>query len=113
VGDVGITKTLTNESITTNGIAEAGEILTYTIRLSNPTAAPVPGFALLDRLSVGLTYVDSSNGGISLDGKTVNWTNLTVPANNVPLLVTVAGGHRPRHHEEPAGGRGLQLHVIQ
>ncbi|MEZ5438993.1 MAG: hypothetical protein R3F12_11680 [Lysobacteraceae bacterium] len=47
-------KTLTSESITSDGIAEDGEQLTYTITLTNSGGTDA-SFDLTDTLSAGLT----------------------------------------------------------
>jgi len=94
VGAISVTKALTSESIAANGVAEAGEIFTYTITLANPTAAPVTGYALTDRLSAGLTYVSATNGGVNA-GQTTTWTGLTIPANGVLHITVVASVNVP------------------
>jgi uncharacterized repeat protein (TIGR01451 family) len=78
-GSLGLVKTLTSESGSRTGIAEAGETLTYTIKLTNTGGAPIPNYKLHDTLSDGLTYVSSTHGGVN-NGQTTTWYDLTVPA---------------------------------
>ncbi|RZL60985.1 MAG: DUF11 domain-containing protein, partial [Variovorax sp.] len=80
IGAVALTKALTTESGAVAGVAEAGETLTYTITISNPSAVAVAGYALTDTLSAGLTYVSASNAGVNA-GLNTTWTALSVPAN--------------------------------
>ncbi|WP_162277356.1 isopeptide-forming domain-containing fimbrial protein [Rhodoferax koreensis] len=109
VGSIGVAKALTAESITTNGIAEPGELLTYTITLTNPTGAAVTGYALTDRLSTGLTYSSSTPVGAN-SGQTTDWTGLTIPANGSIQLTLVATVNTPlttvnvSNLAKPAGG---------
>ncbi|MDP9912564.1 putative repeat protein (TIGR01451 family)/fimbrial isopeptide formation D2 family protein, partial [Variovorax boronicumulans] len=65
VGNVTVSKVLTTETGTQAGIAEAGETLTYTITVANPSTTAVTGYALSDVLSAGLTFVSADNGGVA------------------------------------------------
>ncbi len=81
-----LTKTVTTESGSVSGVAEAGETLTYTITLAN-SGGTAASYDLSDVLSAGLTYVSSTPTGTNV-GQTTSWTDLTVPANDT-LLVSV------------------------
>ncbi|MEJ8855337.1 isopeptide-forming domain-containing fimbrial protein [Variovorax robiniae] len=87
VGKAGVSKQLVAESGTVPGVAEAGETLTYRITISNPSTAPITGFALTDTMSTGLTFVSADNGGVNA-GLNTTWTGLTIPASGT-LDVTV------------------------
>ena len=72
-----------------NGIAEPGELLTYTITLTNSGGGNATGYAVTDVLDPNTTFVSADNGGTHAAGS-VTWTGLTVPANgNLVLTVTV------------------------
>ncbi|MDB5894241.1 MAG: hypothetical protein JWQ88_1772, partial [Rhodoferax sp.] len=89
VGSIGVAKSLTSESGSQSGVAEAGEQLGYTITLSNPTATAVTGYALTDTLSAGLSYFSSTLGGVN-SGQSVNWTGLSIPAGGTLQVGVVA-----------------------
>lgn len=65
-----------------NGIIEEGEVLTYTITISNNGNVNRTGVSASDQLPANMTYVNgsASNGGVLTAG-TVEWSNLTIPAN--------------------------------
>ena len=94
IGNVTVSKALTAESGTQAGIAEAGETLTYTITLSNPSTVAVTNYALTDVLSAGLSYVSSTSGGVNA-GQTTNWTGLAVPASGTLQVTVVARVNTP------------------
>ena len=94
VGAVTVAKALTAESGSQAGIAEAGETLTYTITISNPSTVAVSGYALTETLSGGLSYVSSSNGGVN-SGQSTNWTGLTIPASGSLAVTVVASVNSP------------------
>ncbi|BEP66829.1 hypothetical protein GmRootV35_13430 [Variovorax sp. V35] len=94
IGAVTLTKALAGESGTQAGIAEAGETLTYTITLANPSTVAVTGYALTDTLSAGLTYVSSTNGGVNA-GQSTTWTGLTIPASGSLVVTVVATVNTP------------------
>lgn len=73
-------KTVTDANA--NGIIEAGEVLTYTITMTNNGAVARMGVNVSDPVPVNTSYVtgSASNGG-TLSANTLNWGNLTVPAN--------------------------------
>jgi uncharacterized repeat protein (TIGR01451 family) len=89
VGAVTIAKALTGESINTNGIAEPGENLTYTITLTNTGGAAVTGYGVTDQLDPNTSFVSADNAGANAGG-IVTWIGLTIPANgNLVLTVVV------------------------
>ncbi|WP_113653334.1 DUF7507 domain-containing protein [Pedobacter namyangjuensis] len=65
-----------------NGIIEEGEVLTYTITISNNGNVNRTGVSASDQLPANMTYVNgsASNGGVLTAG-VVEWSNLTIPAN--------------------------------
>ncbi|MEX6688182.1 gliding motility-associated C-terminal domain-containing protein [Danxiaibacter flavus] len=67
-----------------DGKAQPGEILTYTIHLTNMSATALTGLMVYDRLPAYTTYVAGS-GGI-LNGGRVEFSNINVPANDSVLL---------------------------
>jgi 5'-nucleotidase/UDP-sugar diphosphatase len=75
-----------------DGVAEAGEVLTYTITITN-TGTYGAGFILTDTLPTGLTYVD---GSLSLDSAPIDFT-ATVTSG--VLMAHTAGYLNP-----PTGG---------
>lgn len=89
LGAVTIAKALTAESGSQSGIAEPGEMLTYTITLTNTGGSPISGFGVTDPLDANVNFVSADNGGANASG-VVTWTGLTVPANgNLVLTVVV------------------------
>ena len=79
-------------------IAIRGGQMSYTIRVSNPTAAAVGPVRITDRAPSGFTFVDGSgsvNGAAAvpvIDGRDVSFANITVPANariDIVLKLTV------------------------
>jgi uncharacterized repeat protein (TIGR01451 family) len=84
--NVSLAKTVVDES--GNGVAEPGETLTYTIVLSNSGGSAAVDYGVSDPLDVNTTFVSASDGGL-LNGDTVTWSGLTVPAGGT-LALTVA-----------------------
>jgi gliding motility-associated-like protein/uncharacterized repeat protein (TIGR01451 family) len=85
-------KTVTDANA--NGIAEAAEVLTYTIVVTNNGTVARTGVNVSDPVPANTNYVagSASNGGI-LNANTINWSNLTVPANgslSISFKVTAA-----------------------
>ncbi|WP_205943052.1 DUF7507 domain-containing protein [Pedobacter frigidisoli] len=76
-----------------NGIAEANEVLTYTITVKNGGNIARTGVKVSDPIPANTTYVNASaNAGGLLASNAVNWNNLTIPANSqitVSFKVTV------------------------
>ncbi|MCB0122726.1 MAG: DUF11 domain-containing protein, partial [Caldilineaceae bacterium] len=72
-----------------NGIAEAGEVLTYRIQVTNNGAVDALDLAIADAIPAHTTYVDGSadKGGV-FDGVTVTWTLPTVAANGGSVTVS-------------------------
>jgi gliding motility-associated-like protein/uncharacterized repeat protein (TIGR01451 family) len=86
------TKTVTDANA--NGIIDAGEVLTYIIKMTNNGGVDRTGVNVSDPIPANTTYLAGSvtNGG-TISGNTINWTNLTVPANgslSISFKVTVA-----------------------
>ncbi|WP_079716922.1 DUF7507 domain-containing protein [Parapedobacter luteus] len=76
-----------------DGVAQAGEALTYTIAVTNTGDVDLTGVTIVDEIPLGTTYIDGSataTGG-SFAGDEVAWT-INVPAGgtvNVRFSVTV------------------------
>lgn len=90
VGAVGLVKTVTDDD--GDGFASPGEVLTYTITLSNAGGSDVDDYALTDALDPNTVFVSADNGGVHAAG-TVTWTGLIVPAGGglvLTVVVTVA-----------------------
>ncbi|WP_300618635.1 DUF11 domain-containing protein, partial [Dokdonella sp.] len=85
---VAIVKTLTGESGSVAGQAEAGEQLTYTITLTNSGGSAATNYGVTDTLDPNVTFVSATNGGTAAGGA-VTWTGLTVPANGSLTLTVV------------------------
>ncbi|SHG53516.1 DUF11 domain-containing protein, partial [Pedobacter caeni] len=63
-----------------------GDVLTYNIILTNTDALPKTGVTVSDAVPSTLTAISAiDNGGVAT-GNTINWTNLTVPANGTLTL---------------------------
>jgi uncharacterized repeat protein (TIGR01451 family) len=84
-----IAKALTAEGGTVAGTAEPGELLTYTITLTNGGSVAQTNYGVTDALDPNVVFVSASNGGVAAAGQ-VTWTGLTVPAGgNLALTVAV------------------------
>jgi uncharacterized repeat protein (TIGR01451 family)/fimbrial isopeptide formation D2 family protein len=63
------------------GVVSGGDVLRYTIVLSNTGATALAGLTLSDPVPAGLSYVaGSANPTATLAGATLTWSNLSVPA---------------------------------
>ncbi|MCW5566670.1 MAG: DUF11 domain-containing protein [Dokdonella sp.] len=91
-GRVAIAKTVADAN--SNGIAEPGETLTWTITLTNDGGAAVTGYGLTDPLDPNTTFSSATNGGSHSAG-TVTWTGLTVPAQGTLVLTVVTTVNNP------------------
>ncbi|WP_197082434.1 gliding motility-associated C-terminal domain-containing protein, partial [Pedobacter sp. BMA] len=80
-----ISKLISSKTVTdanNNGIAEAGETLTYTILVKNNGSTIRSGVKISDPIPTNTTYLTGSAGdGATLVGNVLNWNNLTIPAN--------------------------------
>lgn len=72
-----------------NGLAEAGELLTYSIVVGNTGGTAITGYSLTDVLDPNTTFVSASHGGSHAAG-VVSWTGLNVPVNGSLVLTVVA-----------------------
>ncbi|MBC6943053.1 MAG: DUF11 domain-containing protein, partial [Xanthomonadales bacterium] len=88
VADVTIVKTLSGESGTLAGIAEAGEQITYTITLTNSGGVAASGFGVTDPLDPNVSFVSADNGG-TFGAGAVSWSGLTIPAGGSLTLQVV------------------------
>jgi uncharacterized repeat protein (TIGR01451 family) len=91
-GAVTIVKSVSDAS--SNGQAEPGETLTYTIVLTNTGGSVVTGYELSDRLDPNTSFVSATNGGV-LAGGLVTWSGLTIPANGTLTLTLVVTVNNP------------------
>ncbi|MGN8056434.1 DUF7507 domain-containing protein [Pedobacter sp. 22163] len=73
-------KTVTDAN--NNGMAEANEVLTYSIMVKNNGNTARTGVKITDAIPANTTCISASadNGG-ALVGNVLNWNNLTIPAN--------------------------------
>ncbi|WP_257385962.1 DUF11 domain-containing protein [Tahibacter caeni] len=85
-GAVTIAKSVADAS--GNGIAQAGESLTYTIVVANAGSTDVTNYGLTDRPDPNVSFVSASNGGLFAGGA-VTWSGLTIPANGSLTLTVV------------------------
>jgi uncharacterized repeat protein (TIGR01451 family) len=72
------------KSVSPTGIVEAGDTLTYTLTLTNPSPAtsPATGVLLHDPIPAHTTYVPgSASDGGSLSGTEVTWPTFDVPVD--------------------------------
>ncbi|GEM_PF-1193513 len=86
--NVTLTKTLSGESGSIAGQAEAGEQLTYTITVTNSAGAPALNYGVTDTLDPNVTFVSATHSGAAAGG-VVTWSGLTVPANGSLTLTVV------------------------
>jgi uncharacterized repeat protein (TIGR01451 family) len=86
LGTVTIAKAVADAS--GDGVAEPGELLTYTITLTNTGGSDVTGYGVTDPLDANTVFVSADNGGAHAGGVVI-WTGLTVPANGSLVLVLV------------------------
>ncbi|MCP4536114.1 MAG: DUF11 domain-containing protein [Chloroflexi bacterium] len=81
----------TYKTVTPQGQVEPGDVLTYTIRLTNDSSDPVPGVQVVDELPLGLSLVDGSiitdAGSYVAQNDIITWT-LDVDGNwgNIDLV---------------------------
>ncbi len=66
-----------------------GDVLSYTITVSNTNNVATSNLTIKDSLPSGLNNVSAGNGG-NVSGNEVTWTNQSVPANGT-LTLTVNG----------------------
>jgi len=87
---VTVDKKLTGESKTVDGIAQPGEVLTYTLTLTNGGGSPFSNFRFTENVPAGakLTAVSGASGfGSAVAGPgTANLTVATVPANGTATV---------------------------
>jgi uncharacterized repeat protein (TIGR01451 family) len=70
-----------NGPLLNNATAKAGDILTYTLYVTNTGAVHYEGFVVTDDISSVLVYADMlDNGGGTVSGGTITWDPITIPA---------------------------------
>lgn len=69
--------------------AKAGDTITYTIKITNPTSSAVTGLKISDTLDSNLTYVSSSDSGSASSG-VVTWSNITLAAGGSKTVTVTA-----------------------
>ncbi|PYF77454.1 DUF7507 domain-containing protein, partial [Pedobacter nutrimenti] len=81
-GKITAVKSIAGDPVT----VKPGDVLTYTINLTNSFGTAKTGVTASDAVPSTLTNITAiDNGGIAT-GNTINWTNLTVPANGTLTL---------------------------
>jgi uncharacterized repeat protein (TIGR01451 family) len=80
---------LTLQKTDNRSTANPGETLTYTITVQNHSATQATNVQVTDMLPNQLQSVSASDGG-SVNGQTVTWNNLTVPAYGQKTLTVQA-----------------------
>ncbi|RKZ09952.1 hypothetical protein DRQ32_07645, partial [bacterium] len=70
-----------------HSVVNAGDLLTYTLSLSNSGNANAIDVVLTDAIPARTTFVSATGGGIESDG-TVTWTNAELPVG-IPVSVTL------------------------
>ncbi|MBK7011251.1 MAG: DUF11 domain-containing protein [Xanthomonadales bacterium] len=89
LASIEVSKALTGENGSVPGVAEPGEVLTYTITLANSGGATAFNVGMVDPLDPNVVFVSASNGG-TLSGTTVTWSGLSISGGgNLNLTVTV------------------------
>ncbi|MQR02415.1 DUF11 domain-containing protein [Glaciimonas sp. GS1] len=86
--DVTIAKALTSvngAAVVQGQTLKAGDVLLYTITMSNAGGTDATAYALTDATPTATSYVSSSDSGVST-GVAVNWTGLTVPAGSTKAV---------------------------
>lgn len=81
-------KTIATEDGDTAGVAEPGEQIAYSIVLRNDDGIDIAGVDVVDPLPPGTSFVSASDGG-TLVGNQIEWTGLTVPAQDQRTLQLV------------------------
>lgn len=89
--EIVLTKTVSPE-----GDVQAGDILTYTVRIENAGTAPAHDFALVDTLPLGVTYVAGSTS-------TLNEPEVSGEAKNGWVLTWGRTHSTPQDHDIAAG----------
>ncbi|TYC63931.1 DUF11 domain-containing protein [Rhodobacterales bacterium] len=92
IGPISLEKRLLEEDGVIEGQAEAGELLTYAIRVANANDAAVTGIDITDVFDENTSFVafGPSTPTGTVDDQTITWTNLSVAANSATSLeVTV------------------------
>ena len=81
-GKITATKTIVGNPAT----VKSGDVLTYNITLTNNYGTAKTGVTVTDDLPIQLQNITNINNGGTLVGNTINWSNLTVPANGTLIL---------------------------
>jgi uncharacterized repeat protein (TIGR01451 family) len=84
--EVAIVKSVADAS--GDGIAQAGEALTYSITLTNTGGSDATGYGVTDPLDANVIFVSADNGGTEAGG-IVTWNGLTVAAGGSLTLTVV------------------------
>jgi uncharacterized repeat protein (TIGR01451 family) len=75
------------------GPVVSGQVITYTITVTNPGSSPITGANVTDNLTNVIANtskpanITASAGTATFTSPKLNWTG-TVPANNVPVTIT-------------------------
>ncbi len=83
-----IAKVLSAENGTLPGQVEPGELLTYTVTVSNVSGVGATNVSVVDLVPANTTFVSADNGG-TLNGNEVRWTLPTLDAGQSQSLIVV------------------------
>ncbi|AQG80375.1 hypothetical protein AWR27_14215 [Spirosoma montaniterrae] len=100
-------------------LAKVGDLISYTVVVSNTASVPAANVIVNDRMDEGLTYVSNSPstgsfvpGSVSSGSPTVGiWTIPTLPANSSATLVLTATVHQAgvRYNAATLGGKEVRV----
>ncbi|MDO8365422.1 MAG: HYR domain-containing protein, partial [Saprospiraceae bacterium] len=83
LADLSLVKTISNSA------PNVGDVVTFTLTLSNNGTHPGTGVAVQDIVPAGFSAIANiSNGGVELPVGTINWTGLNVPVGIGTLVIT-------------------------
>lgn len=85
-------KQVVSENGTVAGVAEPGELIGYSITLTNVGGLDATGIDVVDPLPAGTSFVSADSGGV-FAANAVTWSNVTVPAGgsvSLGLVLQVA-----------------------
>jgi len=83
VADLSVNKTVSNET------PNVGELITFTIAVSNTGSDIATGVAIRDVLPQGYSNISNVSNGGNSSNNTIDWDNLTVPISGLTLSYDV------------------------
>ena len=86
-----VTKTVALQSSPTTPIATAnrGDLIRYTITVTNNSQTNVTGVTVVDPLPTGFVYSTASPAPTSIAGQTISWSGLSISANGGTATFTI------------------------